>query len=429
MLKNHSILAIFLSVISLGIGFKLIIDLGSIQVEKQELKYDYSKLIGIQYGLLDINKWKERAVYILDEKVSNFTVSKSTNSRLKETLERTLHTGIEEIEDFLKQQQGEGGLVKRYVKRKAYNTIFDAEAFHEKVPELAVALIQAMNNDSNRNKVKEYLKEEINNLIGDERNPASGNEILQNSILKKYDADDISFCKQIINLRLEGLKGISNEYLIYILSSFGFCFMLWFFTPKAKRGGLQFLILSLFCIAVLLGGILFPMIDIDARITELDFTMLGENISFGEQSIFFQSKSILGVVEILLKEGGISAIGVGVLILIFSIGFPLLKILFSIFIKFKNQLPTNKVINFFVFKSAKWSMADVFIVAIFMAYIGFKNILNSQIESIGNGIEDISVLATDKTNIQEGFILFFSFVVASLVLSEMLKSSIIKRKA
>ena len=39
----------------------------------------------------------------------------------------------------------------------------------------------------------------------------------------------------------------------------------------------------------------------------------------------------------------------------------------------------NKIVRFLVFKSGKWSMADVMVVAIFMSYIGFTGIISSQL--------------------------------------------------
>ena len=39
----------------------------------------------------------------------------------------------------------------------------------------------------------------------------------------------------------------------------------------------------------------------------------------------------------------------------------------------------NPVIRFFVLKLGKWSMADVMVVAIFMAYVGFNGMIASQL--------------------------------------------------
>src|SRR6056297_2197917 len=102
----------------------------------------------------------------------------------------------------------------------------------------------------------------------------------------------------------------------------------WFFIRKNKTLQSTFLILSaLMALVVLLTGVATPMLEIDARIAELRFTLLGENITFEEQMIFYQSKSILDVVWLLLTSKPVDSIAVGVLILAFSVILPVFKIL------------------------------------------------------------------------------------------------------
>ena len=48
----------------------------------------------------------------------------------------------------------------------------------------------------------------------------------------------------------------------------------------------------------------------------------------------------------------------------------------------KGKWKTNRYVHFFAFDSGKWSMADVMVVAIFMAYIGFNSILNDQLKGL-----------------------------------------------
>jgi hypothetical protein len=80
----------------------------------------------------------------------------------------------------------------------------------------------------------------------------------------------------------------------------------------------------------------------------------------------------------------------------------------------------SKVIQYFAFKSGKWSMADVNVVAIFMAYIGFKGILDSQLESLNLQTQSLASISTNQTSLQPGFILFVGFVLFSLFLSVIL---------
>src|SRR6185503_17356243 len=83
----------------------------------------------------------------------------------------------------------------------------------------------------------------------------------------------------------------------------------------------------------------------------------------------------------------------------------------------------SKIIRFFAFKSGKWSMADVMVVAIFMAYIGFKGILDSEVVHMNEGMNNryVASIATNKTSLEPGFILFISFVLFGLILSQILK--------
>ena len=68
-------------------------------------------------------------------------------------------------------------------------------------------------------------------------------------------------------------------------------------------------------------------------------------------------------------------------------------------------------------------MADVMVVAIFMAYIGFKGILDGEFAKMNVDMnnEFIASIATNKTALQPGFILFISFVLFGLILSSILK--------
>jgi len=70
---------------------------------------------------------------------------------------------------------------------------------------------------------------------------------------------------------------------------------------------------------------------------------------------------------------------------------------------------------------AKWSMADVMVVAIFMAYIGFKGIMDSQMGILNGKSETMTTIATNETSLQPGFILFVSYVIFGLILGVILK--------
>ncbi len=65
-------------------------------------------------------------------------------------------------------------------------------------------------------------------------------------------------------------------------------------------------------------------------------------------------------------------------------------------------------------------MADVNVVAIFMAYIGFKGILDNQMQHLNLKTDSLASISTNETSLQPGFILFVGFVLFGLVLSVVL---------
>jgi hypothetical protein len=113
---------------------------------------------------------------------------------------------------------------------------------------------------------------------------------------------------------------------------------------------------------------------------------------------------------------------VGLLMVTFSILFPLSKLLSAVLYSFNfNNSKKNALINFFIFKSGKWSMADVLVVAIFMAYIGFNGILTSQLGKMNSLTKGPELLTTNGTNLQPGYYLFFTYAILALFLTGFLK--------
>src|SRR3984957_14732670 len=84
-------------------------------------------------------------------------------------------------------------------------------------------------------------------------------------------------------------------------------------------------VLMLFCIVLLTGGVLSPMLEVEVRITHLNATLLGTPIEFREQSLYFRSKNVLEVFQTLIEMGRPEMSIVAVLVLLFSVVFPVLK--------------------------------------------------------------------------------------------------------
>ena len=66
-------------------------------------------------------------------------------------------------------------------------------------------------------------------------------------------------------------------------------------------------------------------------------------------------------------------------------------------------------------------MADVMVVAIMMAYIGFNGVVSSQLASLNIHSDTITSITTNNTSLQPGYIVFVGFVLYGLALSQILK--------
>jgi hypothetical protein len=288
----------------------------------------------------------------------------------------------------------------------------------DSVPEFASIVLEELNKPETKEELKVYLLGKLDDITASTFNKDKM-ELLE-ELLDKYGCENKEDCQYVINDLIEKQENSINYRAITILVVVLLIFLL-NILPRGQLTHLQALVLILSSLCLLLSGIITPMIELEARIDMLIFQLIGEEVIFRDNIIFFQSKSITDVVVILMEDGSLQMIFVGLLIFTFSIIFPVLKLLSS-YIYFKNfrGLRENSVIRFFVIKSGKWSMADVMVVALFMAYIGFNGIVSSQLDQLSRSARPVEILSTNGTQLLPGFYLFLFFCISSLILSEVL---------
>jgi hypothetical protein len=387
--------------------------------QRASIKKDYSIVNNITRGLLSVNAWKDYLVQIVTHRIDDFEFTPEQEAIMKVQLEHVLHTVIDKADSLVQQKQK---TFKGKVKQFAFNAFVDEKKIHAKVPIFSQTIIDEIKKPANKEKLKNLALAKIaeyGSITYD-----SANDVARvDYIFATYNVCDLdSFNSKC----LSALIDIDNQMYFYtfLVISFVVVFLLlWLIVRKSPELFNTLYTASIvMALIVLVAGLTSPMIEIDARIKEMSFLLMGETISFHDQVIFFQSKSIIDVVHILIETGKWDSIFVGILILIFSILFPLTKLICSkIYMGASPQLRENKLITFFAFKSGKWSMADVYVVAIFMAYIGFKGILDNQLNKLSMKTESLASISTNETTLQPGFLLFVCFVLFTLLLSTILE--------
>ncbi|MEZ4845844.1 MAG: paraquat-inducible protein A [Bdellovibrionota bacterium] len=390
-----------------------------LSAKRAELKKDFFELNNIQYGLLSVDKWRENITDIVTMQIDQFRLKGKQEKLLREALDDILNSLITQAEEMIDQpQKGLGNKIKKF----AFKTFVDTDKIREKVPEFSKTIVDEIKEPENKEKLKELATDKLEEYA-DQTMATLEEQSSYDKILKKY-----SYVKpEFISERIIELSDLyqARIYLrsFNILGCMIMFLLIWWLIRRQKFMYTPMFIMSVaLALVVLLIGVLTPMIEIDARIKEINFLLMNKTIQFKDQVIFFQSKSIIDVVHILIKTKKADSIFVGVLIFTFSVLFPITKLICTEFYLLgTRKWKKSKVIKFFAFESSKWSMADVMVVAIFMAYIGFKGILDTQLTGLNLMTPSIASITTNQTSLQPGFILFIGFVLFSLILSVILK--------
>jgi len=379
----------------------------------QVLKTELAEVNHIRYGLLNTDEWAYQMATILSMKIVEFKLTPENRQVVIQNLESILNLMIDEVETMMfKRTSGKLSGMKRFVAGFAINF----NQLRDSVPSYANTLLLELNNPENKEVMQQFLLDKLGGFTFSTYNLDQMDPL--QAVMEKYGCTSKAECKELISEQIDLKQEVINYRVGLILILVSAIFLLNLIT-RHKINRTQSILLILASFSLLLGGITTPMIDLEAKIDLLSLKMMGEDVIFTNNIIFFQSKSITDVVRILVEEGSLPMIFVGVLVFTFSIIFPLSKLISSLLYAYHvGNLRENRLIRFFVIKSGKWSMADVVVVAIFMAYIGFDGIIGNQLDVLSESAKPVEIFTTNGTRLLAGFYLFLLFCISSLLLSE-----------
>jgi hypothetical protein len=320
------------------------------------------------------------------------------------------------------------GLFAGPIKQFLTNSILKPENLRLYVPKLTDTILLELGKPEAKQAIQQSVKKAFLESVATAS--AEIDMTQYSTTLKKYGCTAGDDCQRLLSRTLneEESRIDRNATVILAMVALAFALMLIRRSPILRS---ETMLLALFCVVLLWAGLRNPMIDIDARITRLSFQLIGEPMEFTDQVLFFQSKSILDVVRLLLETRKPGMVTVGVMVLAFSVIFPIAKLAASALYCYRVRgLQESGVVKFFALKSGKWSMADVLVVALFMAYIGFDGVISAQLDQLREAATGMDVLTTNNTTLKAGFFLFLGFCIAGLILGQTLerasKSSLLR---
>ncbi len=391
--------------------------------QQEELKTDYSTINNITLGLFSVEQWRDKVAGIVNHQVKHFTLSRRQKKALQVEVQQIILALINKAEALLNKKPASiGGKLKKL----AVKTFVNTDKIKARVPAFAKTIIAKIDNPASKSKLSTLALNKFAQAqqSGYLDSTITANDSLTTQMYHKYQVRSADEFNHKLTSSLNRIRTHTYNYCFGMLGCIVIVLLLWWiFRKRVELHAALFVMSLLFAFILLAVGLTASMVEVDARVSSLDFMLLGEHVVFKNQVLFFQSKSILDVVEVLVKQPAIDSIGVGILILAFSILFPIMKLSATgIHLLSKRKLAENKVIKYFAFQSGKWSMADVIVIAILMTYIGLNGLLESQLAGLNINSDLLTMITTNNTALQPGYIIFISFVLYGLVLSTILKS-------
>jgi len=388
---------------------------------QQQLKEDYSMVNNITFGVFSVDLWREKIADIVTQKIKGFKVTDGQKKQLRKQIETQLHDMVDQVTaEFNRPQKTIGGKLKKF----AFRQFVDPKELHQQVPGFAKTIIARIASPKATNKLKNIATTKFEELADQtyDSTAVAITKLTKTMYTKYYVGSTLAFNKQI-ETRLDNVRKVTYNYAYVMLASVLTALILWTILRNKTHLQTSLFVMSLLIAFVLLvSGVTVPIIEVDARLSSLEFMMMGEKVVFDNQVLFFQSKSILEIAQVLISQPKPDSITVGVLIILFVIMLPILRMSArGLHLLCKPPIAENKVTKYLAFESGKWDMADVMVVGILMTYIGLNGILKSQLTDLNIKNEALQTSTVNYTSLQPGYIIFVGYVAFAILLSYILK--------
>ena len=399
-------------------------------MDRKEMKEDLAEINKVNYELFNIEIWKKEALNIFQKKIKEFEISSETYVVLDQQVQIYLHQlyadyfeSGELINMILKNMEEGGKINKMFLNVIKTNVSEQMKQLNLKkqIPTFSKQITDEIK--KNEPLLRSYMQKELLRLVIDESSRAYVDR--REQIYQKYSQNALGETESFLNSSIEShntdIKNITTWLIGLLAASLLLCALFYGQTFEWAVGGM-----TIISVILLLLGITLPMIDIDARLNAFIFRLLDEPIEFDQQVIYFQSKSIVEVTKTLWTGGGLDLKAVGLLVFLFSIVFPFFKLLLSALFLFVERIKNNATAQTVIFHLGKWSMADVFVVAIFMAYIGMYGVISSQLNSLSRNDGGLALETLNYSNLSPGAFYFTAYTILSIFIGVLINKRLHK---
>ena len=391
--------------------------LQALSQQREQITRDYSTVNSITFGLFSIDTWSNKIGNVVNRLVSDFNIGPEQKKALQVQVEQQLNGLINKtLADVNKPQKSLIGKIKKL----AVNKFVDEDQIYAQVPSFARTIVDKVCSPVSTKRIKNIVTSKVNELAAQTYDSTEAiSTMLATYMYHKYNVADSDQFNQKISSRLASITEVSYNYLYAMLGCVLAALLLWLMMRNMTYlHGTLFFMSLLFALILLAVGITSSVIEVDAQLQSFNIAIMGQNLSFNNQDLFFQSKSIVEIIQTLVKQPKPDAVMVGVLMLLFIIILPIVRIIAKgIHILGNKAVAENKAVLYLAFDSAKWDMADVMVVGTLMTYIGLNGILKSELTEIEFHNRYLNTIPANFTSLQPGYFIFVGYVIFTFILA------------
>ncbi|HEY0771664.1 MAG TPA: hypothetical protein VGD31_15165, partial [Sphingobacteriaceae bacterium] len=250
------------------IGF-LSVTIHSIENQRRILKEDVIELSKVKYGIFSVDEWKKILANIISKKVEELNFTGENKASMRSKISTFLYKVIDEYERRYYEQNSTS--ISGLFKNLATQSLGAFKDIRKNVPHFTEEIMDFLNNPQNKKAIRAYIITKLNEYADNTFSKIDYGD--HDAILARHGFATREEAIQGLSMRIDDLTEQSKPYKVTILALALTMIAAVFLLRSLSK--FDYVLLVTISLILLVTGLILPMIEIDARISRMQFTLLG----------------------------------------------------------------------------------------------------------------------------------------------------------
>jgi hypothetical protein len=268
-LKNARFFLIVLLCLSVAILSFIVYDR---ETKTREYKEDLVELSKVKYGLFNVDEWKHILESILQKKIEEFNFEELPKEEIRKKIETLLYKITGDLKSSFYEEKG-------LIPKTVANITGIFGKMENEVPDITNTIMAFVEKPENREAIRVFALQKLDDLT--DSTFSQVNYVTYDAVIEKYGCYDKATTIEALDDHIKASNEEARNYQIALFLLAGLTGIILLFGRHFTKW--EFFFLTLITICFLATGLLLPMIEIDARVSQMNFSLLGEPILFEDQ--------------------------------------------------------------------------------------------------------------------------------------------------